>query len=81
MGYLRWVPTLTGEKMEITFSPTGDRTPAICVTRQHSTIHYKSRLVPQGSTSVIYTYPVTYIIGKGNHNMDKQTGPSCSKRR
>ena len=53
----RWAPNITVEKVEIAFSPTGDRTRSYTLPRR-----YKSRLVPQGSTKcIIYLYPVTHI--------------------
>ena len=48
VGYLRWAPNVTGEKMEITFFLDSKSYTLPC--------RYKSRLVPQGSTSVSYTF-------------------------
>ena len=45
VGYLRWAPNVTGEQI---LMPQ----PGI----EPSPLDYKSRLVPQGSTSVSYTY-------------------------
>ena len=56
VGYLRWAPNVTGEKMEIHFSPTGDRTRSAGLKSYTLPRCYKSRLLPQGSTSVLYTY-------------------------
>ena len=37
VGYLRWAPNVTGEIMEITFSPTGDQTRSAGLKVLHST--------------------------------------------
>ena len=57
VGYLRWAPNVTGEKMETIFFPRPGIEPGRS-TWQTNTLpsRYKSRLVPQGSTSVIYIY-------------------------
>ena len=46
----------TGEKILITNSATGDRTRAPAWQAYTLPSRYKSRLVPQGSTSYIYHY-------------------------
>ena len=48
---------VTGEKMQIIFLPNRGSN-LVCWTHKSYTLpsHYKSRLVPQGSTSVLYIY-------------------------
>ena len=57
MGYLRWAPNVTGEEKYLQTWPGRGSNPRPSALKSNTLPRrHKSRLVPQGSTSVLYTY-------------------------
>ena len=66
VGYLRWAPNVTGEKNGNNIFPRPGIEPGPLDSKSYTLPRrYKSRLVPQDSTSVSYTYTRWHT---GKHN-------------